>query len=96
MSTVVNTTLNSPCYSYFLVCRYLDAEEDDVLYNSNQLRPSAASSSSDRNGKFKRLSSGSRSSNDDVKTTPEPIIRSKAKKQLEQHERRQNEELFQL
>ena len=78
-------------------CRYLDAEEDDVLYNSNQLRPSAASSSSlDRNGKFKRLSTGSRSSNDDVKTTPEPIIKSKAKKRLEQHERRQNEELFQL
>lgn len=81
-------------FSYF--------EEDDVVYDSMNLH----SSSDDNSIASKRspTSVSQRSStasvstvdHDDIRLTPQPVIRSKARIQLAKHEQRQNEELFTL
>lgn len=84
--------------SQYMCCSHLDG--DDVLYDASAVlrtKSSRNGSSNDDKGKSShRTSRGSiRSSTDDVRATPEPVIKSKVKKKLKKHEKRQDE-LFTL
>ena len=85
-------------FQYFMFtvhCRYADG--DDVLYDSKAvLRPkSSIPNGRSKSSSSQRSSRSSIRSAEDLKTTPEPVIRAKVKKKLKKHEQRQDE-LFSL